>query len=139
MTTLLDATEQFLGPDHLRIEETTKWSDYHVAICLQYYLHINNYGNPSLLYGLRSKYFNYFKSETKFKTLRSYRQYCAVMSKLTENEFDRLILDGIGRENNTTIGRTSLRQWYNTYWQLSAIFQEHIYIPPSQEKAAEKR
>ena len=139
MVTLLDATEQFLGPDHLRIEETTKWSDYHVAICLQYYLHINKFGNPSLLYGLRSKYFNYFKSETKFKTLRSYRQYCAVMSQLTENEFDRLILDGIGSENNTTIGRTSLRQWYNTYWQLSAIFQKHIYAPPSQEKTAEKR
>lgn len=134
MATMLDATEQFLGPEHLRVEETTRWSDYHVAICLQYYLHINKYGNPSLLYGLRSKYFNYFKSETKFKTLRSYRQYCDVMRQLTENEFDRLILDGIGVDKNTTIGRTSLRQWYNTYWQLSEIFKKHIYLPPSKEK-----
>ncbi|MBP5374753.1 MAG: hypothetical protein J6Y38_00275 [Bacteroidaceae bacterium] len=139
MTTMLAATEQFLGSEHIRVEEATRWSDYHVAICLQYYLHVNKYGNPSLLYGLRSKYFNYFKSETKFKTLRSYRQYCDVMRQLTKNEFDRLILEGIGVDKNTTIGRTSLRQWYNTYWQLSEIFKKHIYLPPSKEKTAEKQ
>lgn len=126
MSAMLEATETFLGPEHMLVEGKTRWVDYHVAICLQYYLHINHLGNPSLLYGLRCKYFNYFKDSKKFKTLRSYRQYCSVLCELSKNDFDRILNEKNGADKEKMIGRTSLHEWYSTYWRLAEIFQKKI-------------
>ena len=129
MTTMLDATESFLGPNHLLIEGSAKWSDYHVLICLLFYLHINHFGNPSLLYGLRSKFFNYFKKEPTFKTLHSYRQFAQVTAKLLDGDidFEKKITKTISKDTELTIGRISLYKWWKFYWDLSEIFEKHIF------------
>ena len=129
MKTMINATESFLGPDHILIKGTAKWLDYHVLICLLFYLHVNHYGNPSLLYGLRSKFFYYFKKEKRFKTLRSYRQFAQVTTNLLDKEieFDQVIKNPQKNVPEKSIGRISLYQWSNLYWDLSKIFEKHIF------------
>ena len=141
LETMKDATETMLGSEHLLMEGNARWKDYHVAICLQYFLFINHYGNPNLLYGLRSKYFNYFKAPqnaTPFTTLHTYRQYCGVLSELVEQNFDEFLKEKHRPDMSIMIGRIPLRQWYHLYWRLAGIFDKHIGLAAEKAKTEEE-
>lgn len=109
---------------HTLVDGHTVWKDYHVAVCLLFFLIINDYACDCLEYGMRSQFYRHCVSGGKCETMMSYKQFSDTVSKLTANDIKKKVKMEYDDVEGETSNRTTMRQWCCLYWKLSDVFEK---------------
>lgn len=130
-----DANKQHLDGQHHAVVYGVSWKDYHVALCLMFYLRTSNNAVPAILSGLTRAYYNSF-SKKEFTTMCTYEQFHKTMNKLNDFDFKKVIAyESVDEVKDVKIGHGTLQKWYEFYHRLLPIFKLHLpERDPEQEK-----
>ena len=120
---------------HLAVENSVKWKDYHVAVCLSFYLWDSNNADAALFSGFSRAFYNTF-SKKDFPTMCSYEQFHKTQSKLYNENFKKAIACKDADEvKDVKIGHGTMKMWYQFYHRLLPKFKTHLpprnFIDPS--------
>ena len=130
-----DANKQHLDGQHHAVVYGTSWKDYHVALCLMFYLRSSNNAVPAILSGLTRAYYNSFDKK-EFTTMCTYEQFHKTLNKLNEFDFRKVIAcKSVDEISDEKIGHSTLQKWYKFYHRLLPIFKLHL---PVRDPALEK-
>ena len=130
-----DANRQHLEGQHHAVIDGVGWKDYHVALCLMFYLRASNNAVPAILSGLTRAYYNSFDKK-EFATMCTYEQFHKTQNKLNELDFKKAIAcKNVDEVRDQKIGHGSLHKWYVFYHRLLPIFKLHL---PERDPALEK-
>ena len=113
---------------HLVVENSVKWKDYHVAVCLSFYLWDSNNADAALFSGFSRAFYNSFNKKD-FPTMCSYEQFRKTQSKLYKEDFKKAIACKNSDEvKDVKIGHGTMKMWYQFYHRLLPMFKPHL--PP---------
>lgn len=128
ITIMRDANNLCLDGQHICDEGSHAWKDYHVALCLFFYLRVSNNAVPGLFSGFCRAFYNSFDKK-EFTTMRTYEQFHKTLVKLNEANFKTAIHKNKESEvDDLKIGHSKLSMWYNFYHRLLPTFILHL--PP---------
>ena len=130
-----DANRQHLEGQHHAVIDGVGRKDYHVALCLMFYLRASNNAMPAIFSGLTRAYYNSFDKK-EFTTMCTYEQFHKTLNKLNELDFKKVIAcKNVDEVRDKKIGHGSLHKWYVFYHRLLPIFKLHL---PERDPAQEK-
>lgn len=130
-----DANKQELDGQHHAVTDGVGWKDYHVALCLLFYLRASNNAVPAILSGLTRAYYNSFDKK-EFTTICSYEQFHKTLNRLNDVDFKKVIAcKTVNEIKDEKIGHGTLQKWYKFYHRLLPIFKLHL---PECDPAIEK-
>ena len=130
-----DANRQHLEGQHHAVIDGVSWKDYHVALCLLFYLRASENAFPAILSGLTRAYYNSFDKK-EFTMMCTYEQFHKMLNKLSSVEFKKIIACKNTNEFlDEKIGHGTLQKWYKFYHRLLPIFKLHL---PERDLAQEK-
>ena len=123
---LQEASLKHLDGAHRKQEVTMMWQDYHLVICLFYYLLDSKNGDTGLYSGLGSAFYRTF-NKADFPTLCSYRHFHDTQVELELHHFSKIIhADHADDFEDKKLGHASLKSWYLMYKRLLPIFEKHL-------------
>jgi hypothetical protein len=115
-----------LDGQHHAVTDGVGWKDYHVAICLLFYLRASNNAEPAILSGLTRAYYNSFDKK-EFTTICTYEQFHRTLNKLNDVDFRKVIAcKSVNEVKSEKIGHGTLQTWYKFYHLLLPIFKLHL-------------
>lgn len=121
-----EANINCLDGEHRHMELTMAWLDYHVLICLFYYLLDSKNGDSGLYSGLGSAFYRSFDKK-EFPTLRTYEQFHRTQLALEKFGFSRIIrFRSTDDFDDKKIGHATLEMWFRMYKKLLPIFEKHL-------------
>lgn len=130
-----DANRQHLDNRHMTVEGSVAWKDYHVAVCLSFYLCDSKNADWSLFSGLSRAFYKSFDKK-EFKTMCTYEQFHKTQNKLYGSDFKKIIACKSATEfNDKKIGHGTMKMWYEFYHRLLPIFKLHL---PERDPVLEK-
>lgn len=129
-----DANKQLFDNRHTLVEGSVAWKDYHVAVCLSFYLCDSKNADWSLFAGLSRAFYKSFDKK-EFTTMCTYEQFHKTQNKLYNVDFKKIIANNNSSEfNDKKIGHGTLKMWYRFYHRLLPIFNLHL---PAHDPALE--
>ncbi len=130
-----DANKQHLDNRHMMVEGSVAWKDYHVAVCLSFYLCDSKNADWSLFAGLSRAFYKSFDKK-EFCTMCTYEQFHKTQNKLYNADFKKIIgYKNASEFNDKKIGHGTMKMWYEFYHRLLPIFKLHL---PERDPALEK-
>lgn len=130
-----DANKQHLNNQHTLVEGSVAWKDYHVAVCLLFYLCDSNNADGALFSGLGRAFYKSFDKK-EFPTMCSYERFNDMQKKLRDEGFKKVIACKSASEfDDKKIGHGTMKMWYEFYHRLLPIFKLHL---PERDPAQEK-
>lgn len=130
-----DANKQHLNNQHMLVEGSVAWKEYHVAVCLSFYLCDSHNANWDLFAGLGSAFYKSFDKK-EFTTMCTYEQFHKTQNKLYKADFKKIIAYKSASEfDDKKMGHGTIRMWYEFYHRLLPIFKLHL---PERDPAQEK-
>ena len=129
-----DANKQHLDNRHMMVEGSVAWKDYHVAVCLSFYLCDSKNADWSLFAGLSRAFYKSFDKK-EFCTMCTYEQFHKTQNKLYNADFKKIIgYKNASDFNDKKIGHGTIKMWYEFYHRLLPIFKLHL---PERDPAIE--
>lgn len=130
-----DANKQCLDGQHTLVEGSVVWKDYHVAVCLLFYLCDSNNADGGLFSGLGRAFYKSFDKK-EFLTMCSYERFNTIQKKLRDEGFKKVIACKSASEfDDKKMGHGTMKMWYEFYHRLLPIFKLHL---PERDPAQEK-
>ena len=121
-----EANAKCLDNKHLMVEGSVAWKDYHVAVCLSFYLWDSNNADSALFAGFSSAFYKTFDKQ-EFSTLCSYEHFRKTQNKLYKADFKKIIAAKDHNEvSEDKIGHGTMKMWYTFYHRLLPIFEKHL-------------